>query len=469
MGICESKKNKIITISNPSNISMRLSNNSINNEVEVEGSVLREVNKNFYLVIPSICLIKIGNRKGTGFFIKINKDLYYLMTNEHVIKKEMIELKQEIEVKYDYEKKNLKINLDQSKRIIKYDIKKDITIIKILPEDKIQEKYFLLPYKDKISINQKIYIAQYPGGKLCYSEGYITNINDDILTYNSTTKNGSSGSPIFLYDSIEVIGIHKQGNSEKLENYGIIFSSIKNILNRNDRKYINEKGDYYIGQYKKGLKHGKGKIYYKNGNIKYDGDFVKDKFEGYGKYIYENGNYYIGQWVNGLRQGKGKIYYKNGNIKYDGDFVKGTYEGYGKYICENGDYYIGQCMNGLRHGKGKEYYKNGNIKYEGDFVKDKYEGNGKYICENGNYYIGQYKNGLRHGKGKIYYKNDKIKYEGDFVNGKYEGYGKLIYENGNYYIGQWMNGLRHGKGKIYYKNGNIKYDGDFIKDKIEDF
>ena len=38
-----------------------------------------------------------------------------------------------------------------------------------------------------------------------------------------------------------------------------------------------------------GLKHGKGIIYYKNGNIKYDGDFVKDKYEGNGKYINENG------------------------------------------------------------------------------------------------------------------------------------------------------------------------------------
>ena len=36
-------------------------------------------------------------------------------------------------------------------------------------------------------------------------------------------------------------------------------------------------------------KHGKGKIYYNNGDIKYDGDFVNGKFEGNGKYIWENG------------------------------------------------------------------------------------------------------------------------------------------------------------------------------------
>ena len=46
------------------------------------------------------------------------------------------------------------------------------------------------------------------------------------------------------------------------------------------------------------LGHGKGIIYYKNGTIMYDGNFVNDKAEGDGKYIDEDGNYYIGQWLN---------------------------------------------------------------------------------------------------------------------------------------------------------------------------
>ena len=83
--------------------------------------------------------------------------------------------------------------------------------------------------------------------------------------------------------------------------------------------------------------------------------------------------------MNGLRHGKGKIYYKNDNIAYDGDFVKRKFEGNGKYIYEDGSYYIGQYLNGLKHGKGIEYYKNGDIRYEGLFVKGNYEGNGKYL------------------------------------------------------------------------------------------
>ena len=37
--------------------------------------------------------------------------------------------------------------------------------------------------------------------------------------------------------------------------------------------------------------------------IKYDGEWINGKAEGNGKGIYEKGKYYIGQWKNGLRNG----------------------------------------------------------------------------------------------------------------------------------------------------------------------
>ena len=43
-----------------------------------------------------------------------------------------------------------------------------------------------------------------------------------------STDAGSSGSPIFLENKIEVIGIHKQGG--KRENYGDLIYPILNIL-----------------------------------------------------------------------------------------------------------------------------------------------------------------------------------------------------------------------------------------------
>ena len=74
----------------------------------------------------------------------------------------------------------------------------------------------------------------------------------------------------------------------------------------------------------------------------YDGDFINDKRGGNGKYYYESGNYYIGQFKNGLSHGKGTDYNSKGIIKYYGDYVNDKFEGNGKYIWEDGVYYIGE-------------------------------------------------------------------------------------------------------------------------------
>ena len=62
--------------------------------------------------------------------------------------------------------------------------------------------------------------------------------------------------------------------------------------------------------------------------------------ESTGKYYYENGEYYIGQLRNNIPYGKGILYYKNGDIKYDGDFVKGKRHGLGKYYFDNNHWYV---------------------------------------------------------------------------------------------------------------------------------
>ena len=127
----------------------------------------------------------------------------------------MIENKVDIKIKYDYESKGIKIKLDNTKRLIKdfMYLKIDITIIEILPADNIEEHYFLEPElnNSKNIINNPIYIPQYPGGnKFSYSSGFIKEIKDNEITYNAATKPGSSGSPIFIEDSLKVIDIQKK-------------------------------------------------------------------------------------------------------------------------------------------------------------------------------------------------------------------------------------------------------------------
>ena len=151
------------------------------------------------------------------------------------------------------------------------------------------------------------------------------------------------------------------------ENNRLIYDEKNNIMNY----FINEEnGEYYIGDLSNGHKNGQGIIYYKNNSIKYQGNFVNDKYEGSGKYIMVNGEYYDGNWKRGQSNGSGKIYYSNNNLKYEGNFSNGKPEGFGKYIWEDGEYYIGQWKNGLRHGKGKQYARNGKLIFRGVFEND---------------------------------------------------------------------------------------------------
>ena len=76
--------------------------------------------------------------------------------------------------------------------------------------------------------------------KLKNSRGIIKKIENEEFIHLASTEHGSSGSPIFLKDSIKIIGIHKQGDREQTENYADFISPIFNIL-KNDIKIIKNK------------------------------------------------------------------------------------------------------------------------------------------------------------------------------------------------------------------------------------
>ena len=229
-------------------------------------------------MIKSICKISIQNDDnfitGTGFLIKIfikKNPFYYLMTNSCLITNEIIESQKEIEICYDCGNKKLSIILDQQEREIKeYNVNNlDITIVQIIEQDNISEKYFLSPYLNYDNLeDKKIYIPQFQrGNNLNYSEGEITKIENYQFIYNSNVIRNSSGGPIILKSTMKVIGINKQRNKSKDENEGNFIYPITNIIN-----------DIII--------------YNKE---QYEGEYVGDKFEGKGKYTYEDGRYYIGE------------------------------------------------------------------------------------------------------------------------------------------------------------------------------
>ena len=493
------------------------------NEINIKDSEMKQLDF-FIKACNSICKILIYDIKqytGSGFFLKTrkeNKDFYCLFTCEHVITKEIIENKKTIiEISYDNLNKTFEILLDKEMRFIReytY-LGIDATVIEILPEDKIDEKYFLkcnLDYLYNFEILEKrtIFVLQFPsGGPLKYSKGEIKSIDkySKEFTHTASTEGGSSGSPIFLEDTTTVIGIHKQGNKKNNLNYanfiGIIINSLKENLSystiyisfqnkkikifegeismkngiiENNGKYFFENGMYYIGRLINLSAYGEGIIYNKKdiksnkNSIYYEGDFVNGKKEGKGKLFYDNGEYYIGDFLNDKRNGKGIIYHKDDSFKYIGDFENDKLKGKGELI-NNKFHYLGDIDDGFPNGKGSLQINEYNIFYEGDFVEGKFEGNGKLIYPNGNYYIGQFLNGEKHGSGILFSSDHTILYEGDYAKGEYEGEGKLLIKGADgvdrYFVGNFKKGKKNGHGELYEKNGKIIFEGQFHKDKPE--
>ena len=194
MGICESKNNYDDSSKTNKNFQHQENRNSLNesfklNEINLKVYRIKEcliqfspsfekVNIIISNVSKSICKIKIGsnigNITGTGFLLSfyIEQERFYcLVSNEHVIKKELLNTNIDIYILYDNEYRAKNINLNDNKRYMKsfIDIALDITIIEIIDEDNISKDYFLFPeLEERIKnnlINNSIYIPQYPGGK----------------------------------------------------------------------------------------------------------------------------------------------------------------------------------------------------------------------------------------------------------------------------------------------------------------
>ena len=225
----------------------------------------------FAIVSISICKIKMkyyegnfgsrdiyGNKKsgaGTGFFIKFkdpnsdNRFKYFLMTCEHVIQKEIIEEEPiEFDIVYFYEKYSKKFKFKKSQRFTKEymsDYNIDITIVEI----KLNEIPVILFLEPDYNINNyqkylnnEIIVHQYPQAlEQCASQGKIIKIYNKEITHESSTEQGSSGSPIVIKNQIEVIGVHKSGSEENKLNCGnLIIDVIKDVEKIRDVDYILE-------------------------------------------------------------------------------------------------------------------------------------------------------------------------------------------------------------------------------------
>lgn len=82
--------------------------------------------------------------------------------------------------------------------------------------------------------------------------------------------------------------------------------------------YKRANGDYYVGDYVKGERHGKGELM-EDGD-RYEGDFANGHPHGRGTYVYHTGARYEGELRDGEPDGHGTFRSADGSV-YTGDFV----------------------------------------------------------------------------------------------------------------------------------------------------
>lgn len=271
-----------------------------------------------------------------------------------------------------------------------------------------------------------------------------------------------NGQGAFIYPSgAKYVGNFKEG---KIHGKGILYFS---------------NGDEYNGNWVDHYRTGEGKITFKKGG-QYTGTFKKNKFDGYGKYVYPNGDLYYGEWVQNIAEGDGEYVFVNGNV-YVGKFKAGKFHGFGTMLYENGSYFEGQWANNKKEGPGIMYAASGNST-EGVWVngkrsehsnvsanpkvnsklsekkqKEKKTEAVENTVENSNVNLKSKirncnKGDCQTGKGQFDYR-DGTKYIGDFRRGNPEGQGTVFYSNGDKYVGGWKNHAPNGKGIMHYRYG----------------
>lgn len=309
-----------------------------------------------------------------------------------------------------------------------------------------------------------------------------SNINNNLESFTSERINGFKGNladslmtnhrPHYLFAKDEEGVMHlfllprvspdlfeslspEEGNLSREEDR--IFICTEFIFLKN---YLAQLTMGYEGELSKGLKHGKGKLRYKDGSS-YEGDWKHDTKEGNGIYVFPNGDIFEGQFVSDCIEGEGKLTYKNGNI-YQGQFMNNLFHGEGSYYYSDGNMYRGSYEEGKRCGQGRYTFCGGGF-YEGEFSNDFRHGKGLYFYPNGCKYEGEFNEDHRHGYGKYFYVNGDI-YEGQFQNGHFNGKGKYTSKDGDIFEGEYKDDKKHGKGKITYRNGQVLHV-EFVEGK----
>jgi hypothetical protein len=214
-------------------------------------------------------------------------------------------------------------------------------------------------------------------------------------------------------------------------------------------------GAIYRGGLRGSTLHGKGE--YVARTFKYDGEFKDGLKEGKGVYVWENGNRYEGPFVKDSPEGEGKYIFANGDI-YTGEVKGGALTGRGVYVTKAGDTLEGSFVNGAQQGSGMQRFVSGD-RYEGQIVNSKAQGRGRYLGSDGHTVEGEFAEGVATGIG-VYRFSNGDRYEGQITHSELTGKGSYFYKSGEKYEGQMVKGQPQGEGKYWFADGS-RFEGTF--------
>lgn len=325
--------------------------------------------------------------------------------------------------------------------------------------------------KGKEVVGNTVYEGEFMKG-VRHGQGVLSRL-DGQLIYSGEWKWGKKngeGKELFK-GGIEYQGSYLdnrcEGKGKQFQNGVLLYEGeFVNGLREGEGVLYDDAGNVKMkGVFRRGKMNGVCMIVNQRTSSTYTGNVVDDVPNGKGEEKYKDGSYYVGEFKSGMRHGKGCYYNSADEIVYNGSWLYGLKHGLGDCHDEYG-LYSGSFVRGKKEGQGVYTLYSGD-QYKGEFADDLYSGRGVFTNVSGRVvYDGEWRNGQRHGEGKVFFGNGEY-YQGELVHDMMCGKGICFYENGMpKYVGSFRNDLRNGEGVEYSINGEVLEEGYYVNNEL---
>jgi len=249
-----------------------------------------------------------------------------------------------------------------------------------------------------------------------------------------------------------------------------------------------EDGAFYFGDWKNGMKCGKG--IQSEELVTYEGDWLDNQRHGRGVLsnkapadpgmitlsvyegewklgnccgkgtaVFSDNSTYEGDWENDEIHGSGVMRWPDGTM-YDGKFEKDERCGYGTFWWPTGERYEGNWRKNLKDGFGVFYFAKSNSDndlFRGEWKEDQRSGKGTLRLRDGDEVLGEWNDNVINGYAEIHRVNGAI-WKGYYVNNIRKGKGTF---EGKEYTFEGEYDARRKKGVIKWPNGDI-WEGSYL-------